>query len=145
MSELLEARQERMNLIIAKMSRVHSMAEKLSDEDASEFADLFPVWSGNGIELEAGQRVAYEGGLYKFLQAHTTQVDWTPRAAPSLFSPVIAADDPEVIVEWIQPNSTNGYPKGQLVSHNGSVWQSTVDANTWEPGTVGAPWIQYEV
>ena len=144
MSDILDARQERMNLIIAKMNRVHTMAEKLSDEDAAEFSDLFPVWSGDGVELEVGQRVSYEGVLYRVLQAHTTQASWTPVDAPSLFSLVIAADNPEVIVDWIQPDSTNGYPKGQLVSHNGLIWESTVDANVWEPGTTGAPWIQKE-
>lgn len=40
--------------------------------------------------------------------------------------------------EWVQPTgSTDAYPVGSQVTHNGSVWQTTVDANVWEPGVYG--------
>jgi hypothetical protein len=40
--------------------------------------------------------------------------------------------------EWVQPTgSTDAYKLGSQVSHNGSVWQTTVDNNVWEPGVYG--------
>ena len=142
MSQIMDARQARKDIIIQKMSRVHAAAAKLSDEDALEFADLFPAWSGDGKEMAAGDRVAFAGKLWKVLQAHTSQWEWTPTTAPSLFAEVLNPEDPNVVVEWVQPESTNGYPKGQLVTHGGKIWKSDVDNNVWEPGTTGAPWTE---
>ena len=36
-----------------------------------------------------------------------------------------------------QPDATNGYPTGAVVTHGGSKWQSLVDNNVWEPGAAG--------
>ena len=41
---------------------------------------------------------------------------------------------------WTQPDSTNGYSEGDVVTHNGKRWESTADNNVWEPGSTGAPW-----
>ena len=55
---------------------------------------------------------------------------------PSLFARVLIPD-PEVIPEWVQPDSTNPYAKGDKVRHSGSVWVSDIDGNVWEPGVYG--------
>ena len=38
------------------------------------------------------------------------------------------------IPEWVQPDSTNSYSKGDKVTHNGKTWVSDIDNNVWEPG-----------
>ncbi len=93
MSQIMDARQARKDIIIQKMSRVRAAAAKLSDEDAVEFADLFEQWSGDGKELKVGDRVGFAGKLWKVLQAHTSQWEWTPTTAPSLFAEVLNPDD----------------------------------------------------
>ena len=45
--------------------------------------------------------------------------------------------DPEVIPEWVQPDSTNPYMAGDKVMHNGKTWVSDIDGNVWEPGVYG--------
>ena len=77
--------------------------------------------------------------LYKVLIQHTSQTTWTPDVSPSLFAEVLIPD-PTVIPEWVQPGSTNPYMKGDKVRHNGSVWESSVDNNVWEPGVYG--WLE---
>ena len=72
----------------------------------------------------------------RFLQDHTSQSDWTPDVAHSLFAEVLIPDS-EVIPEWVQPDSTNPYQTGDKVTHNGSTWVSTIDNNVWEPGVYG--------
>ena len=64
--------------------------------------------------------------------------------SPSLFARVLI-EDPTVIPEWIQPDSTNPYMRGDKVTHNNKTWESLVDNNVWEPGTVGTEALWQEV
>lgn len=125
--------------LIEKARQLRAYIEKasasLDDTDALNAIELYPVWADD-VSYVAGDRVRYDGVLYKCLQAHTSQPDWTPDAAPSLWAKVLIPD-PDVIPEWEQPDSTNPYSKGDTVTHNGKIWTSTVDNNVWEPGVVG--------
>ena len=89
-----------------------------------------------GRKCLTGERLRYHGELYRVLQDHTAQADWTPEAAPSLWAKVLIPD-PTQIPEWEQPDSTNPYAKGDKVTHNGKTWISTIDGNVWEPGVYG--------
>lgn len=114
-------------------------AEQLSDEDALGVAALYPTWASKiGEEVTAGDRLWYDGNLYKVIQAHTTQADWTPDTAVSLFRKVSLEEVPE----WVQPlGAEDAYDKGDKVKHNGKTWESDFDGkNVWEPGVFG--WIE---
>ena len=115
---------------------IEKAAVSLSDEDALEAVQLYPSWKNNHEYKEVGERVRYDGVLYKVLQAHTSQSEWVPPQAPSLFAKVLIPD-PDVIPEWEQPDSTNPYMKDDKVTHNGKTWISDVDNNVWEPGIYG--------
>lgn len=115
--------------------RIESLAETLEDDKAIEVSELFPTWAID-TSYELGARVRYEGILYKCLISHTSQSDWTPNTAVSLWAQVLIPD-PETIPEWIQPESTNPYMKGDKVTHNGKTWVSNIDNNVWEPGIYG--------
>lgn len=102
---------------------------------ASEHADLFAPWA-YPIAYTVGQLRRHNGKLYKCVQAHTSQADWTPDTAASLWS--VAADPAEEWPAWSQPvGAHDAYAKGAKVSHNGKHWTSNVDNNVWEPGTAG--------
>lgn len=107
------------------------LRESATDEQAMKVPALYPKWK-EGVEYKAGDRVTYNDVLYKVLNAHTSQADWTPNAAPSLFAKVLIVD-PSITPEWEQPDSTNPYMKGDKVTHNGSTWVSLIDNNVWEP------------
>lgn len=107
----------------------------LDDVEALTAVALFPRW-GNTEEYALGDRVQFNGVLYKCLQAHSAQEAWTPVNAPSLWAKVLIPD-PDVIPEWEQPDSTNPYMKGDKATHNGKTWESSVDNNVWEPGVYG--------
>lgn len=115
---------------------IESAVKSLTDEDALDGVQLFPRWSGEAVNYVVGDRVKYDGVLYKVLQDHTSQDSWTPADSPSLFA-VVLIPDPEVIPEWVQPESTNPYMAGDKVTHNGQTWISTIDNNVWEPGVYG--------
>ena len=121
-----------------------SMRDELSDEVALTVPKIFPNWIAEGHEYSVGDKVLYEGTLYKVLQAHTSQSAWNPVDAVSLFAEVLIPD-PEVIPEWVQPDSTNPYMVGDKVTHNGKTWVSLIDNNVWEPGAVGTEALWEEV
>lgn len=117
-------------------------AKTVDDETAVLVPNLFDIWS-DSKHYEKDERVTYNGTLYKCLQAHDAQADWTPTDAPSLWAKVLPGQSGE-IGEWEQPGSTNGYKTGDKVTHNGKTWESTADNNVWEPGAVGAPWKEVD-
>lgn len=107
----------------------------VTDEQALEVPVLYPVWA-EGVNYEVGVRVLYNEVLYKVLIAHTSQADWTPDIASSLFAKILIPNV-NVIPEWEQPDSTNAYMSGDKVTYNGKTYISIVDNNVWEPGVYG--------
>ena len=115
----------------------------LTDEQAATVVSLYKEWE-SGIDYLVGERRTYKGNLYRCLQAHTAVETWNPEDAPSLWAKVLIPN-PDVIPEWEQPDSTNGYSTGDKVTHNGKTWVSLVDNNTWEPGVTGTEALWTEV
>jgi chitodextrinase len=112
------------------------LRDSLNDEIALTAVEVYPQWRANGEEYKVGQRVQYNGTLYKVLQYHTSQETWAPDVAYSLFAKVLIPDA-NVIPEWEQPESTNPYMKGDKVTYNGKTYVSTVDNNVWAPDAYG--------
>lgn len=106
-----------------------------TDEMSLQVPNLYPTWKA-GVAYEVGARVLHNEVLYKVITAHTSQADWAPDVAPSLFAKVLIPDE-NVIPEWEQPDSTNPYMTGDKVTHNGKIWVSIVDNNVWEPEIFG--------
>lgn len=121
-----------------KVNTLRNLIEKasasLEDEDALKGVELFPKWKGDTL-YSIGDRVRYDGVLYKCLILHTSQAEWNPTDAVSLWARVLIPD-PEVIPDWEQPESTNPYMKGDKVRHIGKVWMSDIDYNVFEPPTM---------
>ena len=112
---------------------IESLSASLSDETALTGVELFPPWSV-GKSYATGDRVQHEGTLYKCVQGHTSQADWTPPVTPALWTAVSLDEYPA----WVQPTGAHdAYGKGDKVTHNGKRWTSDVDNNTWEPGVYG--------
>lgn len=112
-----------------------TLRESATDEQALAVPNLYPAWKESKAYV-SGERILYNNVLYKVLQDHTSQSDWTPDAAPSLFAKVLIPDT-NVVPAWEQPESTNPYMLGDKVTHNGKTWESTCDNNVWEPGVYG--------
>ena len=142
----LEGTAEESMLALAKMQ-----ARTLDDDEAAQVPALYDEWipglSVYGPDDPDGHpqtRLRRLGKLKKCLQTHVTQAGWEPESAPSLWADVLPGQegsDQKGPQPWEQPGSTNGYQKGDWVTHNGRLWESTFDGdNVWEPGAVGAPW-----
>lgn len=105
----------------------------LDDEQAESVTILFEEWETE-TDYIAGDRRQYKGLLYKCVQNHKSQDDWTPDKTPALW--VRTSTDP--FPEWIQPTGAHdAYALGAHVSHKGKHWESDIDANVYEPGVYG--------
>lgn len=113
--------------------QINTMA--VDDNTALRMTEFYPEWAA-GHDYSTGYKVQRGGKLWRCLQDHTAQADWTPDAAPSLWAKVLIPDE-TVVPEWEQPDSTNPYSAGDKVTHNGKTWVSDVDNNVWEPGVYG--------
>ena len=130
----------------AMMRQAEINSASNTDEQALEVQSLYPEWESfdDGHTFTVGNRVNYQEVLYKVLLEHQKQSTWNPADAPSLFVKVLNPNV-EVIPEWEQPNSTNGYMTGDKVIHNGIIYESLGDNNVWEPGTTGTETLWKEV
>ena len=123
------------NLAEARKFRkfIELMSENATDEQALDNIIAYPKWEV-GKEYEKDFRLRYNEVLYKVLQDHTSQADWTPDVAVSLYVRVSEEEWPE----WTQPiGAQDSYSLGSKVSHNEKHWISNVDNNVWEPGVYG--------
>jgi hypothetical protein len=120
---------------LLKMRRnINLAAQSLGDETALETPEIFQPWLPGAAYLVT-ERVRFGGKLYRCEQAHTSQEGWEPPVTPALWTEVAK---PGEIPEWKQPTGAqDAYNKGDVVRHNGSVWESTADSNVWEPGVYG--------
>lgn len=111
-------------------------SKSLPDDEAYSAPQLFPMWDGNGKAYAVSDRVQYKEVLYKCVQAHTSQEDWTPDAAISLW---VAVPDPAIEwPEWKQPaGAHDAYMKGDKVTYEDKHWISDIDNNVYVPGVYG--------
>lgn len=114
---------------------------EIQDSDIDDYIGLVdPFLVGESVTT--GVRRRFDGVIYKCLQPHTTQIDWTPDLATSLW---VKARNPEVIEPWVQPaGAHDAYAIGERVTHdnpndNNAIWvyESAINANTTEPGRDG--------
>lgn len=112
---------------------------QLDDATAGEHAEQFAAWA-YPIDYKAGNIRRYGPALYRCIGDHTSQSDWTPDAAVSLWTKI--ADPSEEWPAWAAPRgSYDAYKLGDKVSHNGARWTCTqtdeAGNNVWEPGVYG--------
>lgn len=109
----------------------------LADDDALEAIELFAPWQPD-TDYAVDVRVRYGDKLYRCVQAHHSQTDWTPSATPALWTEVAK---PGEIPVWRQPTGAqDAYMIGDKVHYptaDDPVYVSTVDNNVWEPGVYG--------
>lgn len=108
---------------------------KIDEATSSEHLELFEDFKEN-IEYKVGQIRKYKGKLYKCIEAHTSQSDWTPDTAVSLWKQI--GDPTEEYPTWSQPvGAHDSYQKGDRVTYENKKYVSSVDNNVWQPGVYG--------
>ena len=121
---------------------IEKAAASLDDGDALEAVELFRFWRAD-TNYDADERIRYGEKLYRCVQAHTSQAEWTPDATPALWTEVAK---PGEIPVWKQPTGAqDAYNKGDKVWYpekNTTVYESLIDANVYSPEAYPAGWME---
>jgi hypothetical protein len=108
-----------------------------SEATQAAAVDVIPAWQASA-SYSVDDVVSYDGKLWRVLQAHTSQLDWLPGVAFSLFTETWASG---VIPNWKQPlGAHDAYPIGFEVWHDERIWVSNIPANVWQPNSVANTW-----
>lgn len=122
-------------------------AMTLTAEEAMEIATVYDAWKPDtqyavGMYLTYGTNEVGDPQLYKVLQAHTSQVHWTPYITASLYEPIGLDTNGHPI--WSQPSGVHdAYNIGDVVNYNGVLYESQINGNTTVPGTDERYWKVY--
>ncbi len=122
-------------------------AQTLTDDEAMEIATVYPAWA-SGVPYAVYTMVTYgenevgDPQLYRCVQAHTSQSDWTPDVTPALWTAIgLAPDDVPI---WSQPTgAADAYNTGDRVHYpdaDGPIYRSLIDGNVWAPDVYPTGW-----
>lgn len=102
-------------------------AQSLPDEQAATVKAIYPAWSPDGVQYTEDYKVLHEDILYKCISAHTSQADWAPGVAPSLWTAVETGDhagtqeDPIPVPDTVTTAGME-YECGKYYSEGGTVY-----------------------
>lgn len=124
-------------------------AASLDDEKALEVATIYDPWVigktyAVGEFITYGENAVGDPQLYKVVQTHTSQADWTPDVTTSLYD-AIGLDDNGYPI-WSPPTGAHdAYNIGDVVDYNGTLYESLIDGNVHSPDAYPDGWRVYEV
>lgn len=126
-------------------------AQTLPDEAAMEIATVYPEWATDvaysvGTFATYGENTVGDPQLYKCVQAHTSQSDWTPDVTPALWVAIGLA--PDEVPVWSQPTGAHdAYNTGDRVHYpdkDSPIFESLIDGNVWSPDIYPSAWKKEE-
>ena len=109
---------------------------KMSDEQVGKLTALFDVFDPDGHAYSVGDVASYDGVLYRVVQAHRSQADWTPDKVPALFK---VHRTPEM-TEWVAGIDVKA---GEKLTYKGATYEVVQSHRTqagWEPDRVPSLW-----
>lgn len=122
-------------------------AQSLTDDEAMEVATVYPKYViGKAYKTNEmftyGENAVSDPQLYRVVQDHTSQADWTPDATPSLYTPIGLTDEGYPI--WSRPTGAHdAYNTGDIVDYNGALYKSLIDGNVYSPDEYPSGWELY--
>ncbi len=127
---------------------IQMTAANLSPALAREVAMIYPAYQvgkayAAGDYITDGHDRNGDPILYTVAQAHTSSAEWPPESTPALYVRVSLSDSGYPI--WAQPSGAHdAYDAGDIVEHNGTLYQSKIDGNVWSPDAYPDGWELYE-
>ena len=121
---------------------MNTVTANLSDAEAVLVANLYLPWKVGEI-VPVGEIRRFGDKLYRCLQEHTTQAEWTPDVTPALWVEVAAEGEYREIKDGML--STEAFAKGEVgwYQSKDNLWKSLIDANVYTPETYPAGWEKY--
>lgn len=121
--------------------KAYRSIKKTSEFEGAE--DVFDAWNGNRVDYKVGDYLSYNDDVYKVIQNHTSQADWTPDVAVSLY---VKVPDPRIeFADFVQPTGPyDVYLTGDKVTYKGEKYESLIDNNVWSPEAYPSGWRKVE-
>lgn len=126
---------------------LRKFAATLPDDQKTEVACVFPAYQVSkayaaGDVFRYGTNNVGDPQLYQVLQAHTSAAELLPDSTASFYKAIGVTA--EGYAEWSQPVcASDAYNTGDIVSYNGTLYQSVIDGNVWNPADYPAGWVEY--
>jgi hypothetical protein len=123
---------------------IQILATNLTDDEAVEVSYVYDEWQvGKKYKIDDFLRYGTNGvgdpQMYKVVQDHTSQADWTPDKTPALYV-AIGLDDSGYPI-WSRPTGAHdAYNMGDVVDYNGVLMRSLIDGNVWSPDELPSAW-----
>lgn len=123
------------------------LAQSFTDEQALEVATVYPTYKVGVIYKQNemftyGENEVGDPQLYRVVQDHISQEDWTPDTTRSLYTPIGLTDEGYPI--WSRPTGAHdAYNTGDIVEYEGSLYKSLIDGNVYSPVEYPAGWEAY--
>ena len=122
-------------------------AQSLNDDDAMEIATVYPAYK-IGKAYKTNEMFVYgvngvgDPQLYRVVQDHTSQADWTPDTTASLY--VAIGLNAKGYPVWSQPTGAHdSYDIGDVVEYNGTLYVSNTNGNVYSPDAFPQGWEVY--
>ena len=113
---------------------------ELQGDDLAELVDIYPDYEIDKA-YKVGNIFKLDNLLYKVIQAHTSQANWIPKDLPALYLELMPTN---VIPAWKKPTGAHdAYNIGDVVTFEGSTYESLIKANTYSPTEYPAGWKKY--
>ena len=119
-------------------------AQSLTDEQAMEVATVYPAYQvGKAYKTDEmftyGLNEVGDPQLYRVVQDHTSQEDWTPDNTPALYTAIGLTEAGYPV--WSQPTGAHdAYNIGDIVDYNGTLYKSLIDGNVYSPEAYPQGW-----
>lgn len=119
-----------MMLTMDRIRKLRALIEKaaasLGDEDALSAVELFPAWKPD-TAYAADERIRYGEKLYRCVQAHTSQADWTPDVTPALWAEVAKPGQGDTPGNPIPYSGNMALISGKYYAQDGVTYRCTRD------------------
>lgn len=132
-------------LLAAK--RIRQIMDKagnlLTDKQASEVVELYPVLHFNGELIAAGTRINWNGALKRAAADIWDTYENNPDNAPTLWEDIAYKDG----IRYIPATITAGtaFAKDELGWWEDELYKSLIDSNIWTPEAYPTGWEKQEV
>ena len=97
----------------------------VDDQTAYRMREFYSAWAA-GQSYSVGYKLLYGGKLYKVVQAHTSQADWTPDVVPALFTRIDEQHD-GTKYDPIPYDGNMAIESGKYYSQDGVTYRGTRD------------------
>ena len=149
--EDLAKRQEEQEQSIKSILKTITLAKDLSKDQKEEILSRYEEYQEDK-EYKEGDKFTFEGKIYEVIQEHRSQRTWIPSETPALYKEFLDVritnqdgEETEVVAEFRQPTGAHdAYKKGDKVSFEGAIYESTIDSNTFSPTQYPEGWKKIE-